>query len=110
MNDRTEKKHRRHDGDCGNVGIKAKKGRHGPGAVHSQHKEFAMREIHDAQDAKNERQTHAHQSIDAADEYAGKDELTEGAHADEGPLKRPAGTAPPRAATISGCSTPAAEP
>ena len=39
-----------------------------------------MCEVHDTQNAENERQTHAHQSIDTADKYPGKDELTKGVH------------------------------
>src|SRR5262249_43029176 len=75
-----EQEHGGHDGrDC-NVGVETEISGYGPSAVHRDHKEFAMGEVHDTQDTEYECQAHAHQRVDAADEQAGKNKLADGRH------------------------------
>src|SRR5215208_2413136 len=97
-----EKKHCRHHHHNGDERVEPDDSGDCPRTVHGYHQKLAMREVDDAQHAEDERQAHAHERINAADEKSGIDELPERDHAST-PVRANRLRAAPSPATMSDC-------
>ena len=80
INESTEQKHAGNDCDDGSERIEPKEFGHRPCAVHADHQELAVGEVHDAKHSEYQGEAEAHECIDTADESSGDNELHDRVH------------------------------